>query len=1665
MKGSQAWIACLTLLLVFLAGFHPEPRAWAKGPVMLDGVPGAGAAARLVASNEQKHQPSPARSPIVIAPTAQHQHQPGQPTLPMVVTPPGPPAAAGRTPQERGQPQQLPEVPQGSAALPAGVASDWWGQVQKNIRAREYNLRWQERTLQPDLKAAWQAPNRAQNLRTYFTPEGVRVIPRTEATPSWEWGLVLERYGYQNNLHPVPVAELVAEGNRIEYRRGSLTEWYVNDPRGLEQGFTLAVPPEPAQAAEIETVVVQLAVRGNVTPVLSADRQTLEFLSPAGVRVLRYGKLHVVDAGGRALLANLMLNDRTLTIQVQVQGAAYPITIDPLLDRPSWSAESDQASAYFGDSVASAGDVNGDGYSDVIVGAWWYDVSESNEGVAWVYHGSPTGLSTSPDWTARGNQAGAEFGSSVASAGDVNGDGYSDVIVGAPGYEDDQMDEGAAFVYHGSYTGLAAAHAWMVWGNQVGAVFGFSVASAGDVNGDGYSDIIVGTPYYDRVGPPYVFDGGGAWVWQGSPAGIAGALAWAAVSSQAGGAEFGFSVASAGDVNKDGYSDVIVGAPRYDYGETDEGAVFVWHGSGGGLSPPTAPDWFTDSDQANAFFGWSVASAGDVNGDFFSDVIVGAMNYTNGEDSEGAAFVYRGSAGGLNAPAAWRAEGNEAFAFFGSSVASAGNVNGDDYDDVIVGAPRLDGSEIDEGAAIVYYGSKTGLDSTLFSRVWGGQFVAHFGSSVASAGDVDNNGYSDIIVGAPDYDNGETDEGAAFVYYHSVSFIPGDTLFVDQWHLHNTGQGGGKPDADVDAPEAWALEQGSPDIVIAILDTGVETGHEDLVDNIFTNPDEIPGNESDDDYNGYVDDVHGWDFSDNDNGPNPSHEKENHGTAVAGVAAARGDNNLGVSGICPNCRILPIKIGKYLGEGEEAYVEFVANGVKAHAIRYAASLADVLNNSWSEAPSDTVRAAIREATTAGRGGKGSVVVFAAGNNASGYMGQVRLVPDIPAGTHRFRWEYTKDLNDRYDTGDDTAWLAWVRFPGEELVNFEQALPPYWTTGGDAPWTAVEDPTHTDEGACLIYAAKAGSITHNQSSFLEVVKDVPTGDIEFHAWVSSEEGYDGLRLRVDYNNDGTWDLGSDLVSGVPKVGFNVKYPAAYPEAIAVGASSNFDCRSDYSRFGAELDFVAPSGAGPLNLWIVTTDRTGADGYNEYDDYTATFSGTSSAAPLAAGVAGLMLSANPYLTQDLVRQVLRETADKIGPEPYTWGRNDRYGYGRINAFKAVQAVQLPTNGEPPPIDISPLWRGHTDLDHNWQWVFLPGALQDPVVIVGPPSYQETDPGVTRARNVGNMRFEARFQEWDYLDGTHAPEGVPYVMMERGHHTMTDNSLWEAGTFSLDGTGSWSTQSFTQAFPETPKLFLTVQTYHDAQAVAVRARNVTSAGFEAALFEQESLMDGHVAETVGYLAVYSPSGSGMVDIGGKLTSYSLENKVIDHHSTAVDSTSLKVEEEGSQDTEVEHPGETIDILTLGDSLFAQDVSTIGLDTAALRRDDRDTDGDGLPDWLDFDDDNDGMPDTWEEIYGLEPLDPSDAAADPDGDGLTNLAEYQPGTDPTKADTDGDGMPDGWEVTYGLDPLVDDALADADGDGYTNLEEYRSATDPNDPNSHPPGAMPWIPLLLLDD
>ena len=417
---------------------------------------------------------------------------------------------------------------------------------------------------------------------------------------------------------------------------------------------------------------------------------------------------------------------------------------------PSWTEEGDQAWAVFGYSVAGVGDVNGDGYGDIAIGDYLYSNEQSYEGRAFFYEGGPTGPAADPAWIGENDVAESFFGTAVNWAGDVNGDGYSDLIVGAPGYSSGEDVGGGAYLYYGSDQGLSSDPEWMADGDSAQAYFGGSVASAGDVNGDGYSDIIIGAQQFtfDHTGQ------GQARVYLGGAGGAETIPAWVNYGENSE-HSFGNAVSGAGDVNGDGYSDVLVGAYHYTGEEIMAGRSYLYLGGAGGLS--AEPDWIDQGDDDYDYYGYSLSSAGDVNSDGYSDVIIGAPGF---DASEGKAFLYFGSASGLSSVPVWTAVGNQTGARFGCSVSRAGDVNGDGYADVVIGADNYQDGETGEGCVFLYLGLDVAPYLIPAWRVQQDQALAAFGTSVAAAGDIDGNGFEDILVGACYHQ----DVGKAYVF-------------------------------------------------------------------------------------------------------------------------------------------------------------------------------------------------------------------------------------------------------------------------------------------------------------------------------------------------------------------------------------------------------------------------------------------------------------------------------------------------------------------------------------------------------------------------------------------------------------------------------------------------------------------------------------------------------------------------------------------------------------------------------------------------------------------------------------------------------------------------------------------------------------------------------------
>ena len=465
----------------------------------------------------------------------------------------------------------------------------------------------------------------------------------------------------------------------------------------------------------------------------------------------------------------------------------------------------------FGQGVASAGDVNGDGIEDLIVGAYASDANGSFSGAAYVIFGTRDGFPATFDvasldgtngFRISGKAADDRMGRSVSAAGDVNGDGYGDLIVGGQGSDAGGANSGAAWVVFGKASGFAAdlglaslngTNGFQLTGLAAGDVLGRSVSGAGDVNGDGVDDIIVGTPVANAAGPA----SGVAYVVFGATSPFSASFNLASldgtngfrIEGEDGFDALGLSVAGAGDINGDGYDDLIVGAPDAYSGGFKTGAAYVVFGKASGFASSLDPAAFTASDgfkiNGQGHYdqaGYAVSAAGDINGDGFDDLLVGAIYNSHVLSETGAAYVVFGKASGfgtsfnlssLNGANGFKIGGAAAGDFMGFALSAAGDFNGDGFDDILVGTPANDAPGVNSGAAWILFGKASAFSSTVslasLTGAAGFKMSEVEANAVAAwdvaAADLNGDGLSDLVIGAHNTDTDAADTGAAFVVY------------------------------------------------------------------------------------------------------------------------------------------------------------------------------------------------------------------------------------------------------------------------------------------------------------------------------------------------------------------------------------------------------------------------------------------------------------------------------------------------------------------------------------------------------------------------------------------------------------------------------------------------------------------------------------------------------------------------------------------------------------------------------------------------------------------------------------------------------------------------------------------------------------------------------------
>ncbi|WP_448267006.1 beta strand repeat-containing protein [Nostoc sp. DSM 114159] len=491
-----------------------------------------------------------------------------------------------------------------------------------------------------------------------------------------------------------------------------------------------------------------------------------------------------------------------------------------------------------GKSVSNAGDINGDGIDDLIIGALNANPNGIGSGQSYVVFGSKSGfdaqlnlstLNGTNGFAINGINKYDRSGFSVSNAGDINGDGIDDLIIGAPFANPNGEDSGQSYVVFGSKGGFDAqlnlstlngTNGFAINGINginksdffsIGDLSGYSVSSAGDINGDGIDDLIIGArAAIEQLGQSYVVFGSKENFNASFDLSTLNGTNGFVINSFSLGGNLGRSVSSAGDINGDGIDDVIIGAPFASPYFGESGESYVVFGSKGGfdaqfdVSTLNGTNGFAinTGTEGDNYFGYSVSSAGDINGDGLDDLIIGTLVTTH-------TYVVFGSKGSFDAQLNLSTlNGTNGFVIngvnkddrSGFSVSSAGDVNGDGIDDLIIGAPFANPSNnysYHSGQSYVVFGSKSGFNAQLnLSNLNGTNgFVINsinaddsLGYSVSSAGDINSDGFDDLIIGAISASPNGTSSGQSYVLFggknigtSSTAILTGtsgaDTLF------------------------------------------------------------------------------------------------------------------------------------------------------------------------------------------------------------------------------------------------------------------------------------------------------------------------------------------------------------------------------------------------------------------------------------------------------------------------------------------------------------------------------------------------------------------------------------------------------------------------------------------------------------------------------------------------------------------------------------------------------------------------------------------------------------------------------------------------------------------------------------------------------------------------
>jgi subtilisin family serine protease len=506
---------------------------------------------------------------------------------------------------------------------------------------------------------------------------------------------------------------------------------------------------------------------------------------------------------------------------------------------------------------------------------------------------------------------------------------------------------------------------------------------------------------------------------------------------------------------------------------------------------------------------------------------------------------------------------------------------------------------------------------------------------------------------------------------YATSTTPDDTFFTELWGLNNTGQDvngtSGTADADIDAPEAWAITTGSSNVVVAVIDSGIDFNHPDLAPNIWQNPGETPDNTIDDDGNGYIDDMQGWDFVDNDNNPiDPN--SDSHGTHVAGIIAAKGNNTAGITGVCWTATIMPIRFLDTFGSGsiadEIAAIDYaIDNGAK------------IINASFGDYNySQTEYDAISRANAAG-----VLLVAAVGND--GINGDI--FPNYPSG-------YDLDNIIAVAATNQNDALAWfsnygatsvdVAAPGIDVYSAKPSdRQELWIddfeTGGagwnlEAPWDLTDTLSYSGTFSLTDSPGSEYGNEINISARSPIVNlaGKAGAKLAFMLQGESEDYYDLLFLEIANNANGPWTNRSVLIENTDLFdnGIYGSYNQWVEATVDLGPLDGQE--SAYIRFLFQTDENATRDGWYIDDLSVTVAGTTYPGPE--DQHYQYMSGTSMATPHVSGLAALIWSYEPGLSASQVKgRIINSVDRKLSLNGWLLTG------GRINASNSILDILAP------------------------------------------------------------------------------------------------------------------------------------------------------------------------------------------------------------------------------------------------------------------------------------------------------------------------------------------------------------------------------------------------------